>query len=254
MLNIDPAATSFGISDIATNVITVASGDPSAVLSAADFLLVQDPATPGNAGIYEVLSTTATTITIDTTPVEAFSANGLTDDATVQGTVVGLLVAAFRSDTTGVFQSSTGTAAPLTWENVASADKLLIEYDTSGLIIGDCVRITGVSTVGLTDADSDSTADFIGVVETVGALGTGKVTTDGIETIRFAAGLTLAAGEVVFLAETGGVDGIATNIEPTTIGAVSYQIGYVKDPTAYGGTEGDLAEVQLRFGGRVILA
>jgi len=258
VLNIDPAATSFSISDIASDVITVVAGDPSAVLAAADFVLIQNPANASNAGLYEVLSTTVSSITIDATPVEAFSGTALVDDATVQGTIVGLRVAGLRSDTTGVFQTATGTAAPLTWVNVVTgvveSDQVLVDYNTSALTVGDCVRIISTDTAGLTDADSDTTSDFIGVVKTVGTLGTGKVVTDGAAPVRFAGGLTLGAGEPVFLSETGGVDGIATNVEPTTIGAVSYQIGYIKDPTGYTGTEGELAAVQLRFGGRVVIA
>jgi hypothetical protein len=260
VLNIDPSATSFGISDITADVITVTAGDPSAALSTADFILIQDPATAANAGLFEVLSVDSTTITIDTTPAEVFSTNTLTDDATTQGTVVGTRVAAIRSDTTGVFQTGTGTAAPLPWINVVTgvveANQIIVDYDTSGLTIGDCARIVSANTAGLTDADSDVTADFIGVIRTVGTLGTGEVVTDGVIPIRFAGGLTLVATEPVFLSETTGtpLDGLATNVEPTTVGSVSYQIGYIKDASTYSGTEGQLAEVQLRFNGRVVIA
>jgi hypothetical protein len=113
VLNIDPAATSFSISGIATNIVTVAAGDPSLVLAAGDFVLIQNPATADNAGVYEVLSTTISTITVDTTPIEPFSGTGLVDDATAQGTIVGVGVAVWRSSTTGVFEGATGTAAPL---------------------------------------------------------------------------------------------------------------------------------------------
>jgi len=260
VLNIDPAATSFSISDIASDVITVVAGDPSAALSAADFLLIQDPANPANAGIYEVLSATASTVTIDATPVEAFSGTSLVDDATVQGTIVGLQVAALRSNAVGVFQTATGTAAPLTWVNIVTgvveSSQVLIDYNTSALTVGDCVRIISADTAGLTDADSDTTSDFIGVIKIVGTLGTGKVVSDGVVPVRFAGGLTLGATEPVFLAETTGTptDGLATNVEPTTVGAVSYQIGYIKNASTYAGTEGELAEVQLRFNGRVVIA
>jgi hypothetical protein len=87
VINVDPAATSFSISGIASSVITVTAGDPSAVLAAGDFLLVQNPATAGNAGIYEVLSATINSVTIDTTPVHAWSNTAIADDATTQGPV-----------------------------------------------------------------------------------------------------------------------------------------------------------------------
>lgn len=259
VINIDPAATSFSISGIATNVITVAAGDPSAVLSAGDFLLIQDPNLPGNSGIREVLSATASSVTVTATPVEDFSGGALTDDATAQGTVVGVQVAALRSTTAGAFQAATGTAAPLTWDplvvGVVESDQVVVDYDTSGLLVGDCVRVTGTTTVGLTDADADATANFVGTVKTVGTLGTGKVVTDGRAPIRFVASLTPTAGEAVFLSETtgGSTDGLATTVEPTTVGAVSYMIGYIRDVGSYGGTEGDTMDVQLRYGGRTVI-
>jgi hypothetical protein len=253
VMNIDPSATTFSISGITSNEITVVAGDPSTALAAADFLLIQNPADTNNAGVYEVLSTTGSSVTIDSTPVEAFSGTGLTDDPTTQGTVVGVRVAAIRSDTTGTFQTGTGTAAPLSWTDAASG---LVSYDTSALQVGDCVYISGADQVDLTDADSDSTSDFIGVVVIVGAMGTGQVGTGGDYPVRFAGGLTLNAGDPVFLSETTGTptDGLATNVEPTTVGAVSYQIGYVKNASTYAGTEGQLAQVQLRYGGRVVIA
>jgi hypothetical protein len=137
VLNIDPAATSFTISDIASDVVTVGAGDPSAVLSAGDFVLLQNPANPANAGIFEVLSTTITSITIDTTPIEPFSGSGLVDDATVQGVIVGTKVAVHRADTSGVFEEACGTAAPLAYQRPGLLyTSALIDFSVSGTATG----------------------------------------------------------------------------------------------------------------------
>jgi len=137
VLNIDPAATSFTISDIASDVVTVGAGDPSAVLSAGDFVLLQNPANPANAGIFEVLSTTITSITIDTTPIEPFSGSGLIDDATVQGVIVGTKVAVHRADTSGVFEEACGTAAPLVYQRPGLLyTSALIDFSVSGTATG----------------------------------------------------------------------------------------------------------------------
>ncbi|MGD9725627.1 MAG: hypothetical protein AB7V39_04430 [Nitrospiraceae bacterium] len=252
VMNVDPAATSFAISSIVTNIVTVVAGDPSAVLSAGDFVLIQGPADDRNAGIFEVMSTTTSTITIDTVPTEAFSGNTLYNDVTVQGTILGIGVTGIRANTGGALEQAYGTAAPLTWGvlgGLPEVDKVVVSYDTTGLAVGDCVRITSTATVGQTDASADTTADFIGVVYVVGGLGTGKVITDGLAQVRFDAGLTPSATEPVFLSETGG---LATNVEPTVAGSVSYQIGYIRDVLTYSGVAGDLMEVQLRFGGRIV--
>jgi len=118
ILNIDPFATSFGINDIVDgtggSVITVTSGDPSASLSVGNFILIENPATAGNAGIFEVSAVNSTTITIEVSPAEAFSGTSLTDDATVQGTVVGVELAVWESSADGTFQRAFGSTAPLT--------------------------------------------------------------------------------------------------------------------------------------------
>ena len=148
VFNVDPSATSFSVSDITSNVITVTAGDPSAALGAGDLILVQDPSTAANAGLYEVLSTTASTITIDATPAEPFSGNSLTDDATAQGTVVGVSVSLFETTTGGVFQSAFGSSAPLTRTSLSSFDFLNVGAATSAVSTGDLAASDG--TRGLT--------------------------------------------------------------------------------------------------------
>jgi hypothetical protein len=112
VFNIDPAATSFSISSITSNVISVTAGDPSAALSAGDFILITGQASePGNDGIFEVLSATASTLTIDTTPAESVSQSSLTDNATTEGTMVGVRLCVLQCSSTGSFEVADGTAA-----------------------------------------------------------------------------------------------------------------------------------------------
>jgi hypothetical protein len=121
VFNIDPAATSFGIDDITSNVITVTSGDPSAALSVADFILITgNDSQPENNGIFEVGARDATTITIDTTPAEGISQNALTNNAVTEGTVVGIQACVLQCDSTGTFQVAGGTSAPLSFTDLAT--------------------------------------------------------------------------------------------------------------------------------------
>lgn len=118
VMNIDPAATSFSISDITSDVVTVTAGDPSAVLSTGDFVLIQNPANSDNVGIYEVLSTTVSSITIDSTPAEVFTGSGLTDDATTQGVIVGTGLTVIRSSISGIIEAGFSTSSPMTFVTV----------------------------------------------------------------------------------------------------------------------------------------
>ena len=170
VINVDPAATSFSISDIASNVVTVVAGDPSAVLSPGDFVLIQNPANADNAGLFEVLSTTSSTITIDTTPAEAFTGTGLTDDATAQGTIVGTGVAVLRTTVTGDFERAFGTSGPLGFSPVAGdlATVLTIGNTTGGtdIVITSGDQITGgranFGTTTDATADGDLSVGLVG--------------------------------------------------------------------------------------------
>lgn len=185
VFNVDPAATNFSIASIAANVITVASGNPGAVLAAADFILVHNPATLSNAGIYEVLSANATSVTIDTTPVESFSNASMTNDATAQGTVVGVGLSIWESSTTGSFQGGFGTAAPITRGGTAGAfDFLNIGAATDAVSTGDLAAGTTASGGLFYDASTTiltvgSTVTVGGNSISVGAAGAGSLTVPG---------------------------------------------------------------------------
>lgn len=235
VMNIDPDATSFAISGIATNVVTVVAGSPTgAGYAAGDFVLLQDPANPANAGIFEISAADATTITIDTTPTEAFSGTGLTDDATTQGTIVKIQVAVIRSSTTGVFQTATGTTAPLSYTNLATGSQtwatVLGAGNTSGgtnpaISSGD--ELVGVAELTLRAGTGDNDFSAFG--------GTGSASKGGDAFMTGGLGDAANAGG---LAEVRGGQGGATG----TGGAAHLVSG------AGGSTSGDSGNVNIDVG------
>jgi hypothetical protein len=229
VLNIDPAAASFSISDITSNVITVTT-DPTS-LGAGDFILIQDPADPSNAGIYEVL--TATTgpneITIDTTPAETFSGTSLANDATAQGTVVGVSLAVLRSSTAGIFQSAFGSAGGLTYNNMldASTSTLNIAYTNGNTITTAAspgnVIVAGTQALQVTATgglDVDTLIDFDGTTATFDA--SGAISLDAGAASNF----TTTAGALTLDGNAGvNIAGNAAEIDLTTTGALDLNSG-----------------------------
>jgi len=252
VLNIDPAATSFSISDVTSDVVTVVAGDPSAVLVAGDFVLIQNPSNVSNAGLFEVLSTTVSTITIDTTPAEAFTGTGLTDDATTQGVIVGTAVSVIRANTSGDFEGGFGASSPLSFSSIGSndlaatlgfgdftgANNIVI---TSGQQIGGGRANFGTATDAT--ADGDLAAGLVGDSRLAYSQATGGLAT--FFTNGESSGLRYASAVVDF-----SVSGTATGLVPagalpvsvstrvlTTIsggGATSYAIGDSGDANRWG--------------------
>jgi predicted acyltransferase (DUF342 family) len=96
-----------------------------------------------------------------------------------------------------------------------------IPVTAAGLASGDVVRITGASTVGKADADAIATARVAGVVGEANQL-----IVAGAALAKFKAGLTLAAGEPVYLSEAAA--GELTNVAPTS--GVVAEVGLVLNP------------------------
>jgi hypothetical protein len=137
VFNVDPDPVSFSIVGISSNVISIGgTDDPATYLAAGDFILIQGPTDPGNAGIFEVsaVNNILNTITIKTMPVEPFSGNSLFDDATgpSSGTVVGVKVAVLRSNTSGSIEAATGTATPLVYSTLQTSVPSLATVLASG--------------------------------------------------------------------------------------------------------------------------
>ena len=96
-----------------------------------------------------------------------------------------------------------------------------IPVTAAGLASGDVVRITGASTVGKADADAIATARVAGIVGEANQL-----IVAGAALAKFKAGLTLAAGEPVYLSEVDA--GELTNVAPTS--GVVAEVGLVLNP------------------------
>lgn len=123
-----------------------------------------------------------------------------------------------------------------------------------GITANRLVYISAADTILMADASAVGTAAVIGVAQaTVAAAASVDVKSEGISDVGFDASLTLADGDEVFLSDTGG--GLATNDVSgiTASGSVILSIGFIKDDSAYGGTAGDLAEVHLVRGPKLVL-
>ncbi len=205
VMNVDPDGTSFSITDITTNVITTAGDHVAAGYAVGDFILIQNPANPANAGVFEIGAVTATTITIDTTPVEGFSGTALTDDATAQGTMVKVQLAVLRSTGAGVFQTGTGTSAPITYSNLATGagNNLQGAYEQGNTIVTDAGNgdfdVSGTEAISLdASAASNFTVAGAGVDLTLSSTA-GRVILDGGEAVADAVTIDASAA-------AGGID------------------------------------------------
>ena len=216
LFNIDPATTSFGISSITSNVITVTSGNPSLALATADFILLtgQD-AQPENNGVFEVLSVTTTTITIDTTPVETISQTSLTNNAVTEGTVVGLRVCVFQCSSTGTFQVADGTAAPLSFSDLAvgAGNSFQQAYNQGPAV--QLADATGDMTIDTDDTgtranfilrDEAGTANYLATNSggTKLDLGSTGVTVESLGAMTASNGLTVSGASEVFSITASG--------------------------------------------------
>lgn len=115
---------------------------------------------------------------------------------------------------------------------------------------GQIVRPSSNSHVLLAHADTGDTPDpgLTGIVfsASIASGAPGQVQTNGVAPVQFIGGLTLAAGDSVWTAlTTGGFSGRATNKAP--IGEWIEPIGTIEDASAYSGTAGQLALVNLRI-------
>lgn len=108
----------------------------------------------------------------------------------------------------------------------------LINGAGSGLVDGELVRVSANKTVARASAAAPTTvAGFIGAVSTSSVIGVGgiaNVVVGGVARVRMETGLTLAAGQTLYVSAT--VAGAATNVEPAG-NAVAF--GVIKDTTGY---------------------
>jgi hypothetical protein len=122
------------------------------------------------------------------------------------------------------------SAAAATPQNVTETG--LINGQGAILEVGEVVRISGVPANTITRSRADlivTVNNTIGVVVAqIGVGGTGSVVTGGRASIRLAAGVVPAVGEILWVSTATG--GRATNIQPNLN---NYMIGVIKDTTGY---------------------
>jgi len=121
-----------------------------------------------------------------------------------------------------------------------------------GILISDAVYISATDTVLKADASTDTiAARFLGVAEAaISAASSGQIIAEGIATTRFDNGLTLTAGDEVWLSETAGN---LTNVIPTTANAVMLSVGFIKDGTGYVTVTNPFAIVHLVRGSKMVV-
>lgn len=124
----------------------------------------------------------------------------------------------------------------LSW--VANVDYRLVDLNTSASLLGHAVVMNTDTVVQDGNAGTFATSLVVGFVKVVGPLGVGKVQTIGIvEGVQFVSGLTLAAGNRVFLSLTNGhltntIAGMSTPNVMAEVGIVSDASQYLVDGTA----------------------
>lgn len=143
--------------------------------------------------------------------------------------------------------------------SAVAADRLIQTFVTTGLTVGAPVYITSTTdTVGHGDADVEAQSNIIGLVETVGGAGVGKVVTHGLALAVFAAGDTWTNGDPVFLStDTGRCCFTAPSGDQDTI----IELGYLKDATGSGASsglsattvDGETAWIHLHIGARTLI-
>jgi len=201
-------------------------------------------------------TTSALTLQSGATGDITFDGNTMTTPLPFNGTTSG---DTGNQDLSSSFTASTlvGVLNELKEAGVAEADAVISDLITTGLTVGNPVYITGTDdTTAATDASAASTSEsFVGIVRTIGALGTGEVVTSGTASALIEAGLTggdyPVAGDPVYLSETAGrITTIAPSGNPQT-GIVVYPIGYMRNDTGLNPTTtgaSDVGNIELRPG------
>lgn len=111
---------------------------------------------------------------------------------------------------------------------------------------------TTASEINKAIATTDSAAaQFIGVTKAaILTTASGQVITEGIATLVFEGGLTLANGQEVFL--SAATAGNFTNIAPTSTGNVVLSVGFIEDVLTYDGVLDFNVSVQLVRGAKSV--
>lgn len=250
-----------GVIDVdADNTITIdtlASGTISVGADAvAGTLNFGTGAAAKTVTIGSLTTSSATTVQAGATGDITFDAQGMTTPLPFNGSTAG---DTGNQDLSSNFTATTlvGALNELKEAGVAEADAVIADFITTGLTVGNPVYVTTTDdTTAATDASALATAEsFVGIVRTIGALGTGEVVTSGTAAALVEAGLTggdyPVAGDPIYLSETAGrVTTIAPSDTPQS-GTIIYPIGYVRNDTGLTATTtgaSDLLNIELRPG------
>lgn len=118
--------------------------------------------------------------------------------------------------------------------------------EATAITRGQLVYVSTTDTVMLADASSNNDeARAVGAVvnNSVAASGSAIIGSHGLFRVRFESGLTLTAGQEIFL--SASTAGSATNVSPSASGNIIQSLGTLKNLLSYDGSSNLLAEVQL---------
>jgi hypothetical protein len=173
------------------------------------------------------------TVTAVTASAPLASSGGATPDISLFGIVpvanggTGLAV----PGAIGNVLTSTGVA----WVSAppsGGGGSALVDLDTSLLTLGDAARVSGNGVAGAASGTAIANARTVGIVHTIGGPGLGKVQLSGLyPTANFIAGLTLTAGDPVYLSLTSGK--LSNDVSAFAPGNVVAEIGIVADASPY---------------------
>lgn len=228
-----------------------------ATLTSGTLALNSAAAITSSAGTTAAFSAT-TTMTVTGTTALNLTASG-SSDITFTGRTQAYTFndASNVAFTGGITATSIVGAINQVYSSVGSATTLANTYTNntgSSIALGSAVYIKAVtSEIAKATATADAiAAQFIGLVKaTIVTTASGLITTEGVANATFEASLTLNPGDEVFL--SASTAGFLTNVAPSTTGKVVLSVGFVKDATAYTGTAGDLASVQLIRGSKSVV-
>lgn len=128
--------------------------------------------------------------------------------------------------------------------------------EATSITRGQLVYISSTDTIMLSDASADDDeADVVGVVVNTSPVTAGSaaiIGSSGVFTVRFESGLTLSAGQEIFL--SASTSGSATNVRPSSSVNIVQSIGTLKDTLSYNGVGNLFAQVHLIAGTKAAIS
>lgn len=163
----------------------------AATFSAGDIIQIAGAANDANNGLFEVISHAANVLTIRgqfIPTIEFFTQNNFATDSTASGDITKVTVSVIRTGTDGVWETGSGSATGIVYNNVATAASITLAqaYDggntiTTDITNGDVV-IAGTESVNITASNGlnlDTVFDFDGTLFDVLMSGSNGFSIDG---------------------------------------------------------------------------